>query len=161
MEVEFALREGFLIDSFYLDSGVLLTCIYFLITQNHVINLSLDSACHTNERIRIWVLIISPVEGRWCSFLGLSWHVSPARLYLPRTFVPSTVASPPKELLFHMKMSQDPSSYKRDLGALSEASLKMWGWWNHSFRYGLTPGLWSMRENPRKDGFTKRGPSGS
>lgn len=62
MEMKFAKQEGFLIDSFYLDSGVLLTYIYFPITQNCVINLSLDSTCH-NEWIRIWVLIISPVEG--------------------------------------------------------------------------------------------------
>lgn len=41
----FAMQEGFLIDRFYLDSGVLSTYIYFLITQNCVINLSLDSAC--------------------------------------------------------------------------------------------------------------------
>lgn len=53
MEVEFAMQEGFLVDSFYLDSGVLLTCIYFLITQDWVINLSLDSACQPNEWIRI------------------------------------------------------------------------------------------------------------
>ena len=54
MEVGFAMQEGFLVGSFYLDSGVLLTCIYFLITQDWVINLSLDSACQPNEWIRIW-----------------------------------------------------------------------------------------------------------
>lgn len=53
MKVEFAMQEGFLIDSFYLDSGVLLTSIYFLITKNCVINLSPDCACHPNEWIRI------------------------------------------------------------------------------------------------------------
>lgn len=54
MKVEFAMQESFLIDSFYLGSCVLLTYIYFLITQNHVINLSVDSACHANE----WILIL-------------------------------------------------------------------------------------------------------
>lgn len=52
-KVECAMQESFLTDSFYLDRGVLLTYIYFLITQNYVINLSVDSACHTNEWIRI------------------------------------------------------------------------------------------------------------
>lgn len=53
IKVEFTMQEGFLIDSFYPDSGVLLTYIYFLITRNCVINLSLDSACHTNDWRRI------------------------------------------------------------------------------------------------------------
>lgn len=43
------MQEGFLIDSFYPDSGVLLAYIYFLITRNCVINLSLDRACRTND----------------------------------------------------------------------------------------------------------------
>lgn len=62
------MQEGLLTDSFYPDSGVLLTYIYFLITQNCVINLSLHRACHSEEQMRILVLIISPVEGRWSLF---------------------------------------------------------------------------------------------
>lgn len=53
MKVELAMQESLLIDTFYLDSSVALTYIYFLITQNYVINLSGDSACHTNEWIKI------------------------------------------------------------------------------------------------------------
>lgn len=53
IKVEFTMQEGFLIDSFYPDSGVLLTYIYFLITRNCVINLSLDRACRTNDWRRI------------------------------------------------------------------------------------------------------------
>lgn len=53
IKVEFTMQEDFLIDSFSPDSGVLLTYIYFLITQNCVINLSLDSACCTNDWRRI------------------------------------------------------------------------------------------------------------
>lgn len=64
MKVEFAMQESFLIDSFYLGSGVLLTYIYFLITQNHVINLSVDSACHTNEWIRILSVDNQPSGGK-------------------------------------------------------------------------------------------------
>lgn len=36
------MQESLLTDRFYPDGGVLLTYIYFLITQNCVINLSLD-----------------------------------------------------------------------------------------------------------------------
>lgn len=64
MKVEFAMQEGLLIDSFQLDGGVLLTYIYFLITQNWIINLSLDSACHANEWRGFRALVISPAEGR-------------------------------------------------------------------------------------------------
>lgn len=64
MKVEFAMQEGLLIHSFYLDSGVLLTYIYFLITQNWIINLSLDSACHTNEWMRIPSVSDQPSRGK-------------------------------------------------------------------------------------------------
>jgi hypothetical protein len=57
------MQEGFQIDTFYLDSGVLLTYIYFLNTQSCVINLSLDSACHTNEWIRILSINNQPSGG--------------------------------------------------------------------------------------------------
>lgn len=85
-EVEFAMQEGFQIDSFYLDSGLLLTCIYFLITQSCVINLSLDSACHTNEWIRILSINNQPVEVRrsllrWLTWLILCVAVSSLCLY--------------------------------------------------------------------------------
>lgn len=64
MKVESAVQESFLIDSFYPDSGVLLTYIYFLITQNYVINLSLDRACHSNEWIRILSVNNQPSGGK-------------------------------------------------------------------------------------------------
>lgn len=63
-KVECAMQESFLTDSFYLDRGVLLTYIYFLITQNYVINLSVDSACHTNEWIRILSVDNQPSRGK-------------------------------------------------------------------------------------------------
>lgn len=72
-EVEFTMQEGFHTDSFYLGSGLLLTYIYFLITQSSVINLSLDSACHTNEWIRILSINNQPVEVRRSLLQWLTW----------------------------------------------------------------------------------------
>lgn len=68
------MQESFLIDSFYLDRGVLLTYIYFLITQNYVINLSADSACHTNEWIRILSVDNQPSQGK--GILVLMTHLT-------------------------------------------------------------------------------------
>lgn len=87
MKVEFAMQEGLLIDSFQLDGGVLLTYIYFLITQNWIINLSLDSACHANEWMRIpsvsdqpsgrkVILVFTTRSARLCGRAS-----SPPRLY--------------------------------------------------------------------------------
>lgn len=81
------MQEGLLIDSFQLDGGVLLTYIYFLITQNWIINLSLDSACHANEWMRIpsvsdqpsgrkVILVFTTRSARHCGRAS-----SPPRLY--------------------------------------------------------------------------------
>lgn len=103
MKVEFAMQEGFLIDSFYLDSGVLLTCIYFLITQNCVINLSLDSACRTNEWIRILSINNQPCGGKVIQPLMTQLTCFSCLVLSPHPLLYWGIS--PQENVFNMKVS--------------------------------------------------------
>lgn len=93
------MQEGLLIDSFQLDGGVLLTYIYFLITQNWIINLSLDSACHANEWMRIPSVSDQP-SGRK---VILVFTVAEPRL--PLACISPMGASARRKLLFNVKVS--------------------------------------------------------
>lgn len=100
MKVEFAMQEGLLIDSFYLDSGGLLTYIYFLITQNWLINLSLDSACHANEWMRILSVSDQPSGGKVILIFMTQLARHCGRTLLPLSFISPMGVSAQRKLLF-------------------------------------------------------------